>query len=138
VILLGGRGGSSGITSKSGVRKVDGIRGSVFSTFSEVTKQSQNTIWIANTNRPHALIKDGKKEMHLQGDKRNKYGLLDNVNAAVVHLSGIDSGDSKREVSRLNKQLSEIKSLGFDVPRVNVGRDETVVYVKRKLATRRY
>nr|DAI02392.1 MAG TPA: hypothetical protein [Bacteriophage sp.] len=76
--------------------------------------------------------------MHLQGDKRNKYGLLDNVNAAVVHLSGIDSGDSKREVSRLNKQLSEIKSLGFDVPRVNVGRDETVVYVKRKLATRRY
>lgn len=135
---MGGRGGSSGIAPKSNVRKVDGIRESVFSTFSEVKKESPNTVWIANTNRPHALIKDGKKEMHLQGDKRNKYGLLDSVNSAVVHLSGIDSGDSKREVSRLNKQLSEIKSLGFDVPRINVGTDETVAYVKRKLATRRY
>lgn len=135
---MGGRGGSSGLTPKSSVRKVEGIRGSVFSAFLEVTKQSPNTIWIANTNRPHALIKDGKKEMHLQGDKRNKYGLLDNVNTAVVHLSGIDSGDSKREVNRLNKQLSEIRSLGFDVPRINIGRDETVAYVKRKLATRRY
>ena len=135
---MGGRGGSSGITSKTNARKVDGIRGSVFSTFSEVKKESPNTIWIANTNRPHALIKDGKREMHLQGDKRNKYGLLDSVNTAVVHLSGIDSGNPKREVNRLNKQLSEIKSLGFDVPRINVGTDETVAYVKRKLATRRY
>lgn len=135
---MGGRGGSSGITSKTNTRKVDGIRGSVFSTFSEVKKESPNTIWIANTNRPHALIKDGKREIHLQGDKRNKYGLLDSVNTAVVHLSGIDSGNPKREVNRLNKQLSEIKSLGFDVPRINVGIDETVAYVKRKLATRRY
>lgn len=135
---MGGRGGASGITPKSSARKVEGIRGSVFSTFSEVTKESPNTIWIANTNRPHALLKDGKKELHLQGDKRNKYGLLDNVNAAVVHLSGIDSGDAKREVSKLNKQLSEIKSLGFDVPRISIGRDETVAYIKRKLATRRY
>ena len=135
---MGGRGGSSGISPISSVRKVEGIRGSVFSTFSEVAKKSPNTIWIANTNRPHALFKDGKKELHLQGDKRNKYGLLDHVNTAVVHLSGIDSGDAKREVSRLNKQLSEIKSLGFDIPRINVSRDETVAYVKRKLATRRY
>lgn len=135
---MGGRGGSSGMTQKSNVRRVDGIRGSVFSTYAEVSKESPNTIWIANTNRPHAVVKTERGEMHLQGDKRDKYGLLDNVNTAVVHLSGIDSGDPKREVTRLNKQLSEIRNLGFDIPRINVSRDETLAYVKRKLFTRRY
>lgn len=114
------------------------MRGSVFSTYAEVVKESANTVWIANTNRPHAIIKTENGKMHLQGDKRDKYSLLDRVNTAVVHLSGIDPGDSKREVDRLNKQLSEIKSLGFDVPRINVSKDETVAYVKRKLFTRRY
>lgn len=120
------------------VRKVEGIRGSVFSAYSEVTKSSKNTIWIENTNRPHAVIRTDKGELHLTGNKKDKYKLLDNVNTAVVHLSGIDRGDSKRDINRLNKQLNEIKTLGFDVPRINVGTDETIAYIKRKLFTRRY
>lgn len=110
----------------------------MFSAYSEVTKESKNTIWIENTNRPHAVIHTDKGEMHLTGNKKDKYALLNNVNTAVVHLSGIDRGDSKRDVNRLNKQLNEIKSLGFDVPRINVGNDETIAYIKRKLFTRRY
>lgn len=109
----------------------------MFSTYSEVKKESKNTIWTENTNRPHAVIHTDKGEMHLIG-KKDKYKLLDNVNTAVVHLSGIGRGDSKRDVNKLNKQLNEIKTLGFDIPRISVENDETIAYIKRKLFTRRY
>lgn len=138
--FFGGRGGASGfVKSKvAQVREVEGIKGSVFSTYSETTKESKNSIWIENTNRPHAIIKTEKGEMHIQGDKKDKYFLLDKVNTAVVHLSGVEKGDPKREITKLNKQLKNIRDLGFDIPRITVGHDETIAYVKRKLFTREY
>lgn len=137
---MGGRGRASGLAQQptKNVRTVEGIRGSVFSTYSEVTKESPNTIWIANTNRPHAQIKHDGKVIQMQGDKKDRFGLLDKVNTAVVHLSGISKGDPKREVTTLNKQLNEIRAIGFDIPRINVASDETIAYVKRKLFTRQF
>ena len=137
---MGGRGGASGLAPQptKNVRKVDGIRGSVFSTYSEVVKESPNTIWIANTNRPHASIKYDGKVIQMTGDKKDKFGLLDKVNTAVVHLSGVSKDDPKREVNNLNKQLNEIRAIGFDIPRINVSSDETIAYVKRKLFTRQF
>lgn len=138
--FFGGRGASSGIGSKpaKNVRTVDGIRGSVFSTFSDVSSSSQNTIWIENTSRPHAMLKFDNKTIQVKGSKKEKYGLLDKVNTAVVYLSGISEGNPTREVNRLNKHLNEIRALGFDIPKINVGRDETIAYVKRILFTRQY
>lgn len=138
--FFGGRGASAGIgkSKVAQVREVDGIKGSVFSTYSETTKESQNSIWIENTNRPHGIIKTSKGEIHLQGDKKDKYSLLDKVNTAIVHLSGVGKDNPKREITRLNKQLKNIRDLGFDVPRITVGHDETIAYVKRKLFTRKY
>ena len=138
--FFGGRGSSSGLTNKNmpQVRKIDGITGSVFSTYSETSKESKNSIWIENTSRPHANIKTEKGEMHLQGNKKDKYSLLDKVNTAVVHISGVEKDNPKREVTKLNKQLKTIRDLGFDIPRITVGYDETIAYVKRNLFTRQY
>lgn len=137
---FGGRGSTSGLnqTKTVYVRKVEGVTGSVFSTYSDTFKESKNSIWIENTNRPHGVIKTSKGEMHLQGDKKDKYSLLDKVNTAIVHLSGVGKDNPKREITRLNKQLKNIRDLGFDVPRITVGHDETIAYVKRNLSTRQY
>ena len=64
--------------------------------------------------------------------------MLDNVNTAVVHLSGVDRGNPTREITKLNKQLGEIRSRGFDVQRISVGEFESVAYIKRKLFTRSF
>ncbi len=76
--------------------------------------------------------------MQINGDKKDKYGLLEKVNTAVVHTVGISSDSPAREVSALNRRLSEFRSLGFDVQRINVGRDESLVYIKRKLFTKEF
>lgn len=74
----------------------------------------------------------------MKGSKGDRYGLLENVNTAVVHLSGVDKGTPKREVSKLNKQLGEIRARGFDVQRISVGEYESVAYIKRKLFTKSF
>lgn len=140
--FFGGRGSSSGMAKSSGggkqARIVEGITGSAFSTYYEVSGESKNTIWIENTSRPHAIIRTEKATIQMTGDRKDKYALLDEVNTAVVHLSGVAKDNPKREITKLNKQLKDIRNIGFDIPRIAVGHDETVAYVKRKLFTREY
>ena len=138
---MGGRGGAGGIAAtKNNVRTVQGVSvGSrLFARENDVAKLSQNTVWIENTNRPHAVLKNSQGTVQVQGDKKDKYGILENVNTAVVHLSGIDRSAATREVTKLNKQLNEIRSRGFDVQRISVGEYESVAYIKRKLFTRAF
>lgn len=135
---MGGRGSSSGISenkSKKSVRKIEGISG-YFTTYADVAKSSKNTIWIANTKVPHASLNTDEKSVHIKGNKKNPYALLENVNTAKVVLSGVNKDNPTREVNKLKKQINEIKSLGFDVPKIYVGSDESFVFVKRKLFTK--
>jgi len=87
----------------------------LFARENDVAKLSQNTIWIENTSTPHAVLKNSQGTVQVQGNKKDKYGILENVNTAVVHLSGVDRSTPTREVTKLNKQLNEIRSRGFDV-----------------------
>lgn len=139
---MGGRGGADGgtATTKNNVRTVQGVSvGSrLFARENDVAKLSQNTIWIENTSTPHAVLKNSQGTVQVQGNKKDKYGILENVNTAVVHLSGVDRSTPTREVTKLNKQLNEIRSRGFDVQRISVGEYESVAYIKRKLFTRAF
>lgn len=142
---MGGRGGAGGVSSNAArrnmnARKVPGVSVGerLFAQESEVAKLSVNTVWIENTNTPHAVLKNSQGTVQIRGEKRDKYGLLDNVNTAVVHLSGVDRGNPTREITKLNKQLGEIRSRGFDVQRISVGEFESVAYIKRKLFTRSF
>lgn len=125
---MGGRGGAGGgtATTKNNVRTVQGVSvGSrLFARENDVAKLSQNTIWIENTSTPHAVLKNSQGTVQVQGNKKDKYGILENVNTAVVHLSGVDRSTPTREVTKLNKQLNEIRSRGFDVQRISVGEYE--------------
>lgn len=142
---MGGRGGAGGVSSNAtrrstNARKVPGVSVGerLFAQENEVAKLSVNTVWIENTNTPHAVLKNSQGTVQIRGEKRDKYGLLDNVNTAVVHLSGVDRGNPTREITKLNKQLGEIRSRGFDVQRISVGEFESVAYIKRKLFTRSF
>lgn len=139
---MGGRGSSGGskIEKSKDVRTVHGVSVSerLFAKESDISKMSPNTIWIENTSNPHAILRNSLGSTQIRGDKKDKYGLLENVNTAVVHISGVDRSEPKREVTRLNKQLSEIRSRGFDVQRISVGEYESVAYIKRKLFTRAF
>lgn len=142
---MGGRGGAGGVNSNvtrrsTSARKVPGVSVGerLFAQESEVAKLSVNTVWVENTNTPHAVLKNSQGTVQIRGEKKDKYGLLDNVNTAVVHLSGVDRGNPTREITKLNKQLGEIRSRGFDVQRISVGEFESVAYIKRKLFTRSF
>ena len=131
---MGGRGGAGVGTSttKNNIRTVKGVSvGSrLFAKESDVAKLSQNTIWVENTSTPHAVLKNSQGTVQVQGNKKDKYGLLENVNTAVVNLSGVDRSTPTREVTKLNKQLNEIRSRGFDFQRISVGEYESVAYIK--------
>lgn len=138
---MGGRGSAGGIgVAKNNVRTVHGLSvGSrLFAKESDVAKLSQNTVWIENTSTPHAVLKNSQGVVQVRGSKKDKYGILENVNTAVVHLSGVERSTPVREVAKLNKQLGEIRSRGFDVQRISVGEYESVVYIKRKLFTKAF
>ena len=139
---MGGRGsaGESIGAAKNDARTVQGVSvGSrLFAKESDVAKLSQNTVWVENTRTPHAVLKNSQGTVQIQGDKKDKYSILENVNTAVVHLSGVDRSTPAREVTRLNKQLGEIRSRGFDVQRISVGEFESVAYIKRKLFTKAF
>lgn len=139
---MGGRGGSgeAAVQRSGNVRKVQGVSvgGAAFAPENEVAKLSPNTVWIENTSTPHAVLKNSQGIAQVRGDKKDKYGLLERVNTAVVHISGVDRSNPTREITKLNKQLGEIRSRGFDVQRISVGEYESVAYIKRKLFTRSF
>lgn len=135
---MGGR-GAAGTTKTTGARIVTGVSigKRLFAKESDVAKMSPNVIWAFNTSTPHALLKNSSGSTQIRGDKKDRYSLLEHVNTAIIHLSGVDRSVPKREITVLNKQLSEIRSRGFDVQRISVGEFESVAYIKRKLFTRR-
>lgn len=139
---MGSRGASgSALTAKTnGARLVAGVSigQRLFAKASDVAKMSPNVIWAFNTNTPHALLKNSSGTTQIRGDKKDRYSLLEHVNTAIIHLSGVDRSEPKREVTVLNKQLSEIRSRGFDVQRISVGEYESIAYIKRKLFTRSF
>lgn len=137
---MGGRGASSGIaktaTAKN-VRKIEGVTG-YFTDYRDVSSSSPNTIWIGNTSNPHASLNNSEKSLHIKGNKKEPFALLENVNTAKVVLRAVGENNPTRDVNRLNREIKEIKSYGFDVPKIYAGRDETVLYVKRKLFTKSF
>lgn len=141
---MGGRGGASSAAAKGGgnspkIKTIDGIKGSLFSTWADVNKSSLNHIWAEDVYRPHALLKNDSGSLMISGDKKDKFGLLNNVNTAVIHLRGIDPDNYKnREVNRLNNNLKEIKRIGFDIPKISVSRNETIIYAKRYRFTKEF
>lgn len=96
---MGGRGSAGGVPAAANpnVRTVQGISVDprLFAKESDVAKLSKNTIWIENTNTPHAVLKNSQGTVQMKGSKGDRYGLLENVNTAVVHLSGVDKGTPK-------------------------------------------
>lgn len=140
---MGGRGSSSGTTARGGtgsnIKKIDGVKGTVFTTWADVNNSSPNDIWAEGGSRPHAILKNDRGTVQVSGDKKDKFGLLNSVNTASVHLRGIDHKNyTAREVNRLNKSLSQIRKLGFDTPKISINSDEVVVFAKRKLFTKNF
>lgn len=117
---------------------INGVEGAAFSSWSEVSKSSKNIIW--TDGNVHALftIPDGGS-IQVKGDKKDKFALLNSVNTAIIHTRGINPNNyTKREVTKLNKTISEIKKMGFDTPKINCSRDETLIYAKRNRFTKAF
>ena len=132
---MGGRGGSSGIVAKG--NQVAGIKGSVQTTWKEVSNSSPNDIWA--TSKPHAVLKNEQGTVQVRGEKTDRYALLNSVNTAVVHIDGIDTKNpSARDIAKINRSISEIKSMGFDTPLINISFSETVIFAKRKRFTKNF
>lgn len=138
---MGGRGSSSGIGARGNhntqVNPIENVKGTVFASWLDVKNSSKNTIWTAGN--VHAMLENDMGTVQVKGDKKDKFGLIDSVNTAVVHLRGIDpKNHTKREVTRLNKDLQAIKKMGYDTPKIHASRDETIVFVKRNRFTRNF
>lgn len=132
---MGGRGSAGG--KGAIVNQVSGIKGSVQTTWKEVSSSSPNDIW-ANS-KPHAVLKNEQGTVQVKGEKADRYALLNSVNTAVVHIDGIDTKNpSTRDISKINKSISEIKSMGFDTPLINISFSETVIFAKRKRFTKKF
>lgn len=138
---MGGRGGSSGLSvrnnSNTQTKPIEGVKGSVFSSWNDVSRSSNNDIWTDGS--VHAVLKNDKGTAQVKGDKKDRFALLNSVNTAVVHLRGVNPNDyTKREVTRLNRDLQSIKAMGFDTPKIYASFDETIVFAKRKLFTKNF
>lgn len=143
---MGGRGSTSGVTAKSNIRtgkndritKIDGVKGAAFSSWNDVNSSSKNSIWTDGSVHGSFHNPDGGT-VHVRGDKKDKFALLNSVNTAVVHTKGVDPNNyTKREVTALNKTISEIKKMGFDTPKIYSSWDETIIYAKRKRFTKKF
>lgn len=125
----------SGLATQPQIRKIDGVKGAVPSTWEDVASASKNTIWTEGNS--HALLSNGKGSVRIKGDKKDKFGILNNVNTAVVHIKSVSATPTTREVNTMNKQLKQIRDMGFDTPKIATNRyGETIVYAKRKLFTK--
>ena len=132
---MGGRGGSSGIVAKG--NQVVGISGAVQTNWKDVSNSSPNDIWA--TSKPHAVLRNEQGTVQVKGEKSDRYALLNSVNTAVVHIDGIDTKNpSARDISKINQSISEIKSMGFDTPLINISYSETVIFAKRKRFTKNF
>ena len=132
---MGGRGGSSGIVAKG--NQVAGISGAVQTNWKEVSNSSPNDIWA--TSKPHAVLRNEQGTVQVKGEKSDRYALLNSVNTAVVHIDGIDTKNpSERDISKITTSISEIKSMGFDTPLINISYSETVIFAKRKRFTKNF
>jgi len=136
---MGGRGSSSGAgksssaKSKSTSPSIKGVEGVVFSEYTSVASQSDNTLWAESTSVPHALVKIGGGSVNVTGEKKDKFGLLKNLDSAIVHLNGIDPGNyTDREVKRLNSSLNSIRNMGFETTKINASWSSTIVAVKKR------
>lgn len=136
---MGGRGSSSGVgkgssaKNKSTSLSIKGVEGVVFSEYSSVVSQSANTLWAESTSVPHALVKIGGGSVNVTGEKKDKFGLLKNLDSAIVHLNGIDPiNHTDREVKRLNSSLDSIRKMGFETTELNASWNNTIVSVKKR------
>ncbi len=138
---MGGRGASSGAkggkarNSNTTIKPIPGVKGSVFSSWSDVSGSSVNTIW--TDGNVHGSLKNERGTVQVKGDKKDRFALLNAVNTAVVYLRGVNPENyTNREINKLNKDLQTIKNMGFDTPKIYAHRDETLVFVKRNLFTK--
>ena len=117
------------------VRKIDGVRGVASDTWENVSKASKNVVFESGS----ALLTNDSGTARVKGDKKDKFAILNAVNTAVVHLSGVSETPSKREVAKINKQLKQIRDMGFDTPSIAANRSgETIVFVKRLRFTKNF
>lgn len=124
-----------GLFKEPKVNKIEGIKGSVATSWKDVNDSSLNHLY----NEGTMLLKNEKGSATVKGNKKDRFAHLELVNTAVVHLNGIDPQNyTKREVTRINKQLQAIRSMGFDTPKISVDFNEIVVYAKRKLFTKNF
>lgn len=124
-----------GLFKEPKVNKIEGVKGSVATSWKDVDDSSLNHLY----NTGAILLKNEKGSVLVNGNKKDRFGNLELVNTAVVHLNGIDPQNyTKREVTRINKQLQAIRSMGFDTPKISVDFNEIVVYAKRKLFTKNF
>lgn len=128
--MAGGSGGGGAASSK--INRIQGVNGTSFTTYSEISGKSPNTIWAEDTSRPHAVFSNEQGSVRVSGEKTDRFALVNSVNTAVVHIKHIDPDNyNKRDVTRLNKTIELIKNMGYDTPLAYTDKTETLIYVKR-------
>lgn len=117
------------------IRKIEGVRGSVADTWEAVQSSSPNEIFASGS----ATLSNDRGTVRVRGDKKDRFGVLNGVNTAVVHLDGVSGSPTKREVAKINKQLKQIRDMGFDTPLIATNKSgETIVYAKRQRFTKNF
>lgn len=140
---MGGGGSASGTStmknSQPKINKIDGISGTTFTSYQDIMSKSNNTIWAEDTARPHAVFSNDQGSVRVQGDKSDRFALLNSVNTAIVHVRHISPDNySKRDVTRLNSTIKTIKNMGYDTPLTYTDNSETLIYVKRNRFTKNF
>ena len=136
-LSAGGSGGGGVPSSK--INRIQGVNGTSFTTYSEISGKSPNTIWAEDTSRPHAVFSNEQGSVRVSGEKTDRFALVNSVNTAVVHIKHIDPDNyNKRDVTRLNKTIELIKSMGYDTPLAYTDKTETLIYVKRNRFTKNF
>lgn len=119
------------------VTSVPGVKGAVASTWEDVSNSSPNTLWVEGN--VHAVLKNERGTVRIKGEKKDKYAILNSVNTAVIHIPSVSMNENftKRDSTKINKELKAIKDYGFDTPKIATNRTgEVIVYAKRKRFTK--
>lgn len=136
----GGGGGSASTPNvEAKVNKIDGVNGTVFTSYQDIMSKSKNTIWAEDTARPHGIFENERGNVSVSGDKKDRFALIDSVNTAIVHVKHISpNGYTKRDVTKLNSTIKTIKNMGYDTPLAYTDNTETLIYVKRHRFTKEF